>query len=165
MVNMVTLTRLDESRWHDYRDLRLEALKEEPLAFGSAYEEELPYSEADWRSRIKNVIFAMVGGKPGGMIVYVRNPRSKTNHICDIYGVYVRRQYRGQGISNTLMDAVLAEIKELAGVAKICLAVNPTQKAAAHLYRKYRFKVVGKPKKALRYNGAFYDELVMEKYL
>jgi len=81
MVDMVTLTRLDESRWHDYRDLRLEALKEEPLAFGSAYEEELPYSEADWRSRIKNVIFAMIDGKPGGMIVYVRNPRSKTNHI------------------------------------------------------------------------------------
>jgi ribosomal protein S18 acetylase RimI-like enzyme len=165
MADMVTVTRLDESRWQDYRNIRLEALKEEPLAFGSSYEDELPYSESDWRSRIKNVIFAVVAGKPAGMIVYVRDPKLKTSHICNIYSVYVRRDYRGRGISNTLMDAALGEIKGLSGVVKVCLTVNPTQKAAAHLYRKYGFKVIGKPKKSLKYNDTFYDEWLLEKYL
>jgi hypothetical protein len=45
------------------------------------------------------------------------------------------------------------------------VTINPTQKAAEHLYRKHGFKVVGRPKKSLRYQGIFYDELLMEKYL
>jgi ribosomal protein S18 acetylase RimI-like enzyme len=165
MADMVTVTRLDESRWQDYRDLRLEALKEEPLAYGSSYEEELPLSEAEWCKHLQNVLFAVIDGKPAGMIVYVRDPRLKTNHICNIYSVYIRKQYRGRGISKTLMEAALTEIKRLPGVVKVCLTVNPTQKAAAHLYRESGFKVIGKPKKSLKYNGIYYNEWLMEKYL
>jgi ribosomal protein S18 acetylase RimI-like enzyme len=166
---MITVTRLSESRWEEYRDLRLEALKTDPLAYGSSYEEELAYQEADWRRRILNVLFAVKAdepnSKPVGMIVCGRNDRLKTDHICGIYGVYVSQEYRGKGIGNLLMDAALAEIKKMTGVVKIELAVNPTQKAAARLYRKYGFKITGRVKKALRVNDKFYDELMMEKHL
>lgn len=162
---MITVTRLDESGWQDYRDLRLEALKEQPLAFGSSYEEEQPYTETQWRERVKNVLFAVSDNKPVGMIVCGRNNRLKISHICGIYGVYIKKEYRGQGISNQLMDAALAEIQEMTGVVKIELMVNPTQKAAKRLYRKYGFKVVGHSKKALKFDSKFYDELMMEKFL
>jgi ribosomal protein S18 acetylase RimI-like enzyme len=168
-LHMITVTRLPESRWPDYRDLRLEALKNDPLAYGSSYEEELGYQEADWRERMLAVLFAVPSGspdsKPVGMIVCGRNNRLKTSHICGIYGVYVSREYRGRGIGRTLMEAALEEIKRMTGVVKIELAVNPTQKAAERLYRKYGFKITGRVKKALCVNGTFYDELMMEKHL
>jgi len=162
---MITVTRLDESRWQDYRDLRLEALKNEPLAFGSSYEEEQFNLEAYWRQHIQNVLFAVSDNGPVGMLVHARNNRIKTNHIYGIYGVYVRKDYRGQGIGNKLMDAALDEIQKISGIEKIELAVNPVQKAAEKLYRKYGFKTAGCSKKAIRFNGKFYDELLMEKYL
>ena len=162
---MVIITRLSESRWADYRDLRLESLINDPLAYGSSYEEELPYQEDEWRQRMQNVLFALEGGRPVGMIVCGRNNRLKTGHICGIYGVYINKQYRGRGIGNLLIDAAIAEIKNMPGIVKIELAVNPTQKAAAHLYRKYGFKVTGHAKKALCVNEIYYDELLMEKHL
>jgi ribosomal protein S18 acetylase RimI-like enzyme len=172
-VHMITVTRLAESRWADYRDIRLEALKNNPTVFGSAYEEELPLPEAEWRRRMQNALFAVEAetpagtpeGKALGMIVCARNNRIKTSHICNIYSVYLNEDYRGRGIGDKLMEAALAEIKKMPGVVKIELAVNPTQKAAAHLYRKYGFKLTGRVKKALRVNGNFYDELMMEKHL
>jgi len=162
---MITVTRLDESRWAEYRDLRLESLKNDPLAYGSSYEEELPYQESDWRRRMRSVLFAVEDGIPVGMIVCGRNTRLKTDHICGIYGVYITGEYRGRGIGNKLMDAALAEIKRMPGVIKIELAVNPTQKAAEHLYRKWGFIEAGRVTKALRVDGRYYDELMMEKYL
>jgi len=45
------------------------------------------------------------------------------------------------------------------------LTVNPKQKAAVRLYKKYGFKIVGKLRKYLLVNGKFYDELVMEKFI
>jgi ribosomal protein S18 acetylase RimI-like enzyme len=162
---MITIARLAESRWQEYRNLRLEALKNDPLAYGSSYEEELPYQEAEWRRRMQNVLFALEDGAPVGMIVCGRNNRLKTGHICGIYGVYINQDHRGRGTGKKLMDAALEEIKKMPGVVKIELAVNPTQKAAARLYRKYGFKVTGRVKKALRVNGKFYDELMMERHL
>jgi ribosomal protein S18 acetylase RimI-like enzyme len=162
---MITVTRLDESRWAEYRDLRLEALKNDSPAYGSSYEEELPYQEADWRRRMRSVLFALDDDVPVGTIVCGRNSRLKTSHICGIYGVYITKSHRGRGIGNKLMDAALAEIRKMPGVVKIELAVNPAQKAARRLYRKYGFKVTGRVTKAIRVDGVFYDELMMEKHL
>ena len=50
-------------------------------------------------------------------------------------------------------------------VIKINLNVNPKQKAAVKLYRKFGFKVVGLLKKDLFVNSKFYDELIMEKFI
>jgi hypothetical protein len=38
---LIKITKLPVERWADYRDLRLEALKSDPSAFGSAFEEEV----------------------------------------------------------------------------------------------------------------------------
>lgn len=38
---MIEIEKLDDGHWEEYRELRLEALKKEPMAFSSSYEEEL----------------------------------------------------------------------------------------------------------------------------
>jgi RimJ/RimL family protein N-acetyltransferase len=162
---MITIKKLDADRWQEYRDLRLEALKNEPLAFSSSYEEELLIPETGWRERIENALFAIENEKLVGMAGFFRNNRLKTNHVCEIFGVYVRREYRDRGIGKQLVAAVMEEIKNIKGITKIKIGVNPTQKAAEHLYLKFGFKPVGLLKKDMRVDGKFYDELWMEKHL
>ena len=50
-------------------------------------------------------------------------------------------------------------------IIKISLNVNPKQKSAVRLYKKFGFKVVGVMKKDLFVNGKFYDELILEKFI
>jgi ribosomal protein S18 acetylase RimI-like enzyme len=162
---MIKIERLSEDRGQDYRDLRLGALQSEPVAFGSSYEEERLLTEANWRDRIKNALFAMEDNQPVGMVVVMRNNRIKQNHIAEIYGVYVKKEYRGKGIGKQLMEAALGEIYTQKDVTKIKIGVNPTQKAAEQLYWKMGFEKAGRLKNEMRIDGNYYDELVMEKYL
>jgi RimJ/RimL family protein N-acetyltransferase len=162
---VITISRLGEDRWQDYRDLRLEALKKEPQAFSSSWEEEQLLPEAVWRQRIKNALFAMEDNKPVGTVAIFCNNRPKTKHVCEIFGVYLRKEYRGRGISKLMLNAALVEIKTFKGITKIKIGVIPTQKAAKHLYLKYGFKPIGHLKKEVCVDGKFYDELLMEQHL
>jgi RimJ/RimL family protein N-acetyltransferase len=163
---MIVIKKLEEDGWKEYRDLRLQALKREPTAFGSSYDEEKDITEEQWRKRtIGNALFALSKDKLIGMIGYFRVNRTKLRHIANIFGFYVSREYRGQGVGKKLIDSVLIQIKKSEDIVKIKLAVNPEQKAAVKLYQSFGFKVVGQLKNELYIKGKFYDELIMEKLL
>ena len=42
-------------------------------------------------------MFAIVDGKPIGMMTFVLRGRVKNDHIADIFGVYVEKKFRGKG--------------------------------------------------------------------
>ena len=162
---MIKIKKLSADRWKDYRDLRLEALKSDPIAFGKSYEEEITLSKKEWEKRIKNALFALLNDKPIGMIVYIIDNQQKTKHVANIFGTYVKKEYRGQDIGKKLIESAILLIKKNKNVIKIKIAVNPEQKAALKLYKKYGFKPIGLLKKELCINGKFYDELIMEQYV
>ena len=161
----VEIKRLCEDRWQDYRALRLDALREASIAFGSSYEEERLKPEDKWKERMPNALFAVAGDAPVGIIVLVFNQRAKTRHIAEIFSFYVKQEYRGQGIGKMLMEAALAEIKAQKDVIKVRLSVNPERESARRMYRKFGFKKTGLLKKELLVGGRFYDEIMMEKFL
>lgn len=156
--------RLPESKWRACRDLRLEALQAEPLAFGSAFEAEVPLTEKEWRYRIQNALFALDQQEPVGMVVLIGDPGPKARHIANIYGLYVKASHRGNGIGYHLMAAALQEIRAWKRIRKVKLAVNVEQKAAITLYEQLGFVAVGKLKDELYYQGKYYDELIMERF-
>ena len=104
---MVEIKKLSADRWKDYRSLRLEALKNDPTAFGSSYGEEMKLSEKEWKRRMKNTLFALSDNKPIGMIVYVFQKKAKIKHIANIFGVYVKREFRNRGIGKNLIESAL----------------------------------------------------------
>lgn len=159
------IERLPESRWKECQDLRLEALKEEPLAFGSSFEEENTFSEKEWKYRSKNALFALSNNIPVGMIVFIRQSNKKNSHIANIFGFYVSRTNRGRGIGESLLNQAIYDLSRLEGLKKISLTVNTEQKEAIALYSKMGFKEVGKLHKELYYEGNFYDELIMELFI
>lgn len=157
------MVRLPEEQWRKYRKLRLEALKTEPSAFGSSFEEELKLGEGTWQKRIRGVLFAVSGGEPVGLLSYVFDDRPKTRHIAHIYSVYVTPKYRGRGIGTMLLKRAMAEIRRNRDAAKAQLSVNPLLLPAVALYKRAGFQVVGRPRNELRVGNKFFDLLLMEK--
>ena len=162
---MIEIKKVPPDRWKEFRDLRLEALQNDPLAFGSSYEEEKSLTEDEWKRRIKNALFASANDTLVGMIVYIIDNKMKTKHIANIFGVYVKKEYRGQGIGKKLIESALEIIQKNVNVSKIKLTVNPEQKAAVKLYETFGFEVVGRLKNELKVDDKFYDELIMEKFV
>lgn len=160
---MIKVIKLPDNRWKEHRNLRLEALKTDSIAFGSSYEEEARLPKEIWIKRAKGALFAFSNGKPIGMITYVFRKKAKIKHIANIFGVYVEQEFRGLGIGEKLVESAISSIKKNKRIIKINLNVNSKQKAAVKLYEKYGFKAVGLLKKDLHVNGKFYDEIIMEK--
>jgi ribosomal protein S18 acetylase RimI-like enzyme len=156
---------LPGERWQEFRDLRLEALKEEPAAFGSSYEEEQALKEEDWRRRIGTMIFALEGDAPVGMISFAVSDRAKTKHVAHIYSVYVRRSARGKGAGGGLLKAALDRLRKHGGVVKVQLSVNPEMRPAVRLYEREGFVAQMRAQKELLVDGRYHDLLYMEKML
>ena len=160
---MIRVVKLPGSRWQEARELRLEALRAEPGAFGSSYEEEVDRSEEEWRKRMKNTLYAVEGRRPVGMISRVFNDRAKTKHIAAIYGFYVTPGQRGRGAGRLLMERALGDVQKRRGVIKVQLSVNPKFRPALGLYRRFGFEVTGKARKELKVGREYFDMLYMEK--
>lgn len=160
---MVTIKKIRPGRWREYRALRLEALKMEPLAFVASPERELALPQKEWRARTKNALFAEDRGALIGMLILVPETIPKMSHIVNLFSVYVRKEYRGRGIGEKLVKAALRVASSGKSVSKLKLQVNKTQKSAMRLYKRCGFRVVGPLKNELKIDGKFYDELLMEK--
>jgi ribosomal protein S18 acetylase RimI-like enzyme len=152
--------------------LRLEALQNEPDAFSRDYQTDSNNSLGDWEKWLRQrndetmgIIFvAYVDHQLAGMMGIVRGLTTKTQHNGTIWGVYVRPDYRRQGIGGGLMAACVGWARQR-GVEVVKLGVTSTNVAAIRLYAASGFQVYGMEPKALRYDGRYYDELLMLREL
>lgn len=157
--------RLPEDNWIELRTLRLEGLREEPIAFSTSHGEEADFPERVWRERMHNAIFAVANGMAVGVISVMPGPKAKNLHVAQIHGMYVSKGLRGKGIGEMLLRQAISEIRSWDGIRKIDLGVIADQEAAIGLYRKCGFNLAGRLSGELQFNGDFYDELLMELIL
>jgi ribosomal protein S18 acetylase RimI-like enzyme len=162
---MLQIKKLPVERWEEFKELRLIALQKDPLAFGSSYEEEIKFQDELWKNRLKNTLFAVYDDKPVGMVVFLIDTKTKLSHVAEIFGVYVREEYRDMKIGKQLIESLINLIRQNKSVIKIKLTVTDVQDSAIKLYSSFGFKVVGRHQKELKYEEKFYDGIIMEKML
>ena len=87
---------LQQGDWQIWKDLRLEALKNTPESFGSAYEEEIALTENEWKNRLnKNTVFgAFVEEKLVGLVGFYVCNELKTRHRGMVFSMYTIPQFR-----------------------------------------------------------------------
>src|SRR5271165_882489 len=144
-------------------NLRLQALETEPRAFGSSLEEHRAISLDAIRKRVTAgggnfVLGAFVSGALAGTIGFARNANRKDSHKGRVWGVYVKPEHRGVGISRKLMDELLHRASLLPGLEQVMLTVGVEQAAARHLYLSAGFEVFGRERHALKIGDTYVDE-------
>lgn len=159
------------SDWLAYKNLRLRALKEDPQAFGSKYDEAMTAPDSKWQNRLLSVadekswaVFAKQNNQLVGMVFAIQNTdQEKTEHIAEIVSMYVAKEARGQHIARQILEALLTKLaKNKIFIAK--LSVVKEQKAAVNLYQKMGFKITGH-QDDIEGDGQIHTELLMEKKL
>ena len=80
------------------------------------------------------LILALVDGKAAGCVAL----RKMDNDICEMKRLYVRNDYRGLGIGNTLISMIIEEAGKL-NYSYMRLDTLPTMKRAQELYKSYGF--------------------------
>jgi ribosomal protein S18 acetylase RimI-like enzyme len=146
----------------DWWRLRLEALENDPFAFGMAVEEHAATSVETIAERFREprnfTLGAFEGGELIGMMTFVRDRSVKSGHKGNIYGVYVAPAHRGRGVGRALLDTLLEKAKKDSTLEQILLAVATVQTAARQLYRSRGFQSFGIEPNALKVGGTYIDE-------
>ncbi|WP_370942837.1 GNAT family N-acetyltransferase [Amycolatopsis sp. cg5] len=135
---MIVLRELTSDDWAEWRELRLEALREAPEAFGSKLADWLDAPEPRWRGRLVDVPFNVLAeyeGKPAGMASGSALDESGT---VQLLSMWVAPFARGQGVADALLEAVVEWARGV-GAARVGLLVYEANARAAALYRRQGF--------------------------
>ncbi|MCV0429105.1 MAG: GNAT family N-acetyltransferase [Roseibium sp.] len=144
-----------------FRQIRLEALKNEPSSYASSYEDWIILTTEDWQERLKEPVFvAFQAGEPVGIMGLLRQRASKMSHRATIVMVYVRENLRGNGIADKLLKAVVETSGER-GIAQLELTVSAENMAAIEFYKRQGFTEVGRIPGGFLHQGREIDDLIM----
>jgi len=153
----------------DYLNLRLEALRLHPEAFGSSYEEECGDTPAKYEERFAGGNLFTYGvfaeGLLCGSATLVPATRHKLRHRAQIVAVYVSAGLRRRGAARALLAAVCGKALELDNIEQLHLSVTSTNLSAVSLYESIGFETYGEEKHALKIDGRYLDEKLMVRFL
>jgi RimJ/RimL family protein N-acetyltransferase len=134
----LAIRRVRAEEWPAFRALRLEALRTDPLAFGSTLERELEFPEAEWQRRValaatgtREATFVVID-PAGAFVGMVGCFPDQTSEI--VYGMYLTPALRGRGLGGRLLDTLLDWFMTNLPETPVWLDVNPTAESAARAY-------------------------------
>ena len=165
---IVTLRQAIETDAIAFRELRLEALQNNPVAFSSDFGANAEQPDQFWLERIQklgdqgSIYFAVHNNSPVGMCGIQRGYSIKTQHSGLIWGVFVKPVWRGTGIAEYLIEACINWAKNHA-VTVVKLGVAATNISAIRCYTRCGFSVYGIEPQAIQYENVMYDELLMAR--
>jgi ribosomal protein S18 acetylase RimI-like enzyme len=135
------ICRLTPDDWKIYRDLRLTALTNDALAYGSTVERERQFGEADFRARLEQraMFAACVGDHDVGLVGGVDFDQSG---VADLISMWVAPEARRQGIGDALVRTVLDWARDQ-GFDQVELWVTEGNDSAERLYARHGFTRTG----------------------
>jgi GNAT superfamily N-acetyltransferase len=147
--------RIRASEWRLLRSLRLEALQDSPLSYGSTHEREVQRTDREWRERAAaggageaEVAFvAIVDGRWVGMARGHLEPP-----IAHLIAVYVTPEWRRRGIGRAVSVAVVGWARERQA-GSVVLSVSDWNEGARRVYESIGFAPTGVTK-SLAWNPA-----------
>lgn len=124
------------------RELRLEALSDAPIAFGSTYEKELARTTADWQRWMSpGVTFILYEPEEArGMVAGIRDQTDPA--VVHLMAMWLHPKIRGSGGAAELVAAVVAWAQS-EGAKLVRLKVIEGNDRARHFYERMGFCATG----------------------
>ncbi|GAA0595020.1 GNAT family N-acetyltransferase [Virgibacillus siamensis] len=157
---------LEPSDADKYWKLRLEALKQNPEAFATSYEEAMDREKpikSTARRLGENCTFGTFNGEElvGMVTVLQQQSPLKLRHKAHVLAMYVSPKMRGAGAGEQLLVKAIDYAESIEAIEILQLAVVTTNEKAKRLYKKLGFEVFGVEKRALKFGDTYYDEELM----
>jgi GNAT superfamily N-acetyltransferase len=137
-----------EEDWESFREVRLRALRSDPLAFGSTLAREEAFPPETWKERTtrekespNTATWAVVD--PEGRFVGLTSV-GEFEGAMHLFAMWVDPVRRGMGAGGQLLDAALTWMRRTHAGQTLELDVNPRQAAAVRLYETRGFRRTGK---------------------
>ena len=161
----ISIRRLQPDDAASYRALRLEALERNPESFGASLDGEAAQKLEWFAERLqRNAVFgAFADAALIGIAGFRSEEAAKIAHKGLLWGVYVHPAGRGAGLARILVERVIAHARE--HVELLHLSVVSTNERAQRLYAHLGFSEYGIEKHALKSGGAYFDKVLMVKFL
>jgi RimJ/RimL family protein N-acetyltransferase len=153
-----------------FRELRLEALQNSPIAFSADYQKNFNQPAKYWEDLLSphpdesTMFIGEYGGSLIAMTGVMRGNAPKTRHSAWVWGVYVTPQWRGLHIAEEIINSCIDWAKAR-NVVLIKLGVAAVNQPAIHCYERCGFKIYGTEPRAVLVDGEYYDEYLMFKSL
>jgi RimJ/RimL family protein N-acetyltransferase len=152
------IRQLEAADAESYLDLRMEALRDSPLAFSASPGTDLVSSAEALREQLRRgpdwVILGAFDPRLAGAVGLFRDRHPKSSHKVHLWGMYVTPGRRRQGLAAELLRAALRHARALPGVAWVHLSVTSAAPAARSLYEQAGFREWGTEPDALRHAGS-----------
>jgi len=140
-----TVTRLVEADWRAFAELRLRALTDTLGADDRQYREELAFTAAQWRRRLRaHAQFALLADDD--LVGLIGAQRQSVDAVY-LYSLWLEPAVRGRGLGHDLVSAAVDWARTL-GVRVVTLRVDAGNAAARGIYERLGFGVVEGPAKA-----------------
>jgi RimJ/RimL family protein N-acetyltransferase len=149
-----------------FRQLRLEALQDSPIAFTADYQRNLNHPSKYWEDLLtmqadeSTIFLAEYDNHLLGMTGIARGSSPKTRHGAWIWGVYVTPEWRGLRIADELIYSCFDWAKSRR-IVLAKLGVAAVNEPAIRCYERCGFKTYGTEPRAVLYEGEYYDEYLM----
>ena len=141
--------------------VRREGLRSDPDGFRYSEAEDLAIPESAWAARLDRdyVVAVERDGEILGIGGFSRLAEEKLAHKGLIWGMYVRAPHRGTGVSNAIMEALIAHARTK--VRQLQLTVMADNVRARVFYERHGFAVYAIEPEAVRQGDDFRDEASM----
>jgi ribosomal protein S18 acetylase RimI-like enzyme len=149
-----------------FQTLRLQALREDPVAFASSYDEERETPLAVVAARLapasdRAVVGAFDHAELVGLAAWHREEMRKLRHKGFVWGVFVAPSHRGQGLARHMLTEVIALARAADGIRQLNLTADAANERAVALYESFGFEVYGREPAAICVGGVLHDDLHM----
>lgn len=162
-VNRVIIRRLGIEDCEALTALRIEALTNHPLAFGSSVPEDMNALREQFRARMSvdedaAVLGAFDRAALVGMVGVRRVPDLKERHKAFVWGMYVAESHRKLGVGERLIRRAIEEARSWPGVIQLHLSVSEAAPEARRMYDRCGFREWGCEPRALCWHGRYVYE-------
>lgn len=145
-----------------FRELRLGALQESPIAFSADYQKNLNHPLKHWEDMLtmhadeSTIFLAEHENHLIGTTGIARGGSPKTRHNAWVWGVYVKPEWRGLHIAEELIRSCLTWARARR-IVTAKLGVAAINKSAVRCYERCGFQIYGTEPRALFFEGHYYD--------
>jgi ribosomal protein S18 acetylase RimI-like enzyme len=145
-----------------YRQIRLEALSNDPDSFGTMHDEEAIRTTDNFREKIpvdnnSFILGCYEAEDLIGIVAFHQESRIKLRHKAYIRSMYVQPKYRKKGIGKLLLNELIARAKAIQEIKMLLLDVVTNNLPAKQLYLSFGFQIYGIEKMAYKLNHQYFD--------